>query len=126
MAGTDFLSSLLPSITGGGTGAAGLTNADGSVNVGGIISAGQGLFAGLNGAKPTQPVTTAPQITNPTFNLSIPTFTPEAQMETTSTTNGTVSFSTGDTAKSNTMLYVGIGAGVLVLIVVLFFVFKKK
>jgi LPXTG-motif cell wall-anchored protein len=109
-------------------GAFGLTNPDGSVNFGAVVKTGSSLFGGSG--NPTASVTAAPQVTNPSFQINLPNYTKEAEEATKAAvqnTTGTVQFATGDPAKNNTMLYVGIGAAVLVVIgLVLFFVFKKK
>lgn len=93
------------------------------------INSAVGIFNGLtqNSATPGTAITAKPVVTNPSFNLSLAgTGQGATAVDPLATVNSNISYS-NDTPvkKDNTLTYVLIGVGVLVVGVILYFVIKK-
>ena len=82
------------------------------------------VSAGINANKPVGGITASPVLNN-NYNIEIP--TPEQVKESAATSyTATIGVSNAQPKKDNTLLYVGIAVGVVVLIVVAYFFLKKK
>lgn len=98
-------------------------------SLGSLVSQGIGALSDAN-KKSDSGLTVAPTAINPTFNLTgmlpatpAPSDTPKDTSITTTYTTTTPATTTGTNNK--TLLYVGIGVGILVVGVILYFVIRK-
>ena len=127
---------MMSALSGGATSA---TGSSGGFDFTSLINTGVQVGGSLltnyiqnqNKPKPTQTAT----IPNPTFNLNIPgmgsSYSPQQPPAGTGTKDQTVTAiysqtDAGGSKTNKTWLYVGIGAGVLVLVVAGFFILRKK